>query len=145
MRTGPGATVNAGKVIPARGVMAPLFLEVAGRIRLPLESLAGVLQSKLVLLVGGSKKKTNQQEKGKGRRRKRTAKKKGSGEEERKRRRKRKGRQVEELTNKKGKPRESKPTRGPQVALDRRVRLSPCLSCNSTNEKLPSEGYLQNL
>ena len=37
LRTGPGATDNAGKVIPARGVMVPLF-EVAGRIRPPLEA-----------------------------------------------------------------------------------------------------------
>ena len=54
LRTGPGATDNAGKVIPARSVMAPLFFfEVAGRIRPPLERLAGVLQSKLVPPVSG--------------------------------------------------------------------------------------------
>ena len=43
LRTGPGATENAGKVIPARGVMVPLFGEVPGRIRPPLEGLAGGL------------------------------------------------------------------------------------------------------
>ena len=43
LRSGPGATDNARKVIPARGVMVPLFCEVAGRIRPPLERLAGGL------------------------------------------------------------------------------------------------------
>ena len=57
LRTGPGATDNAGKVIPARGVMVPLLFEVAGRIRPPLERLAGVLQSKLVPPVSGPTKK----------------------------------------------------------------------------------------
>ena len=57
MRTGPGATDNADKVILARGGLVPLPVEVA---RPSLMRLAGVLQSKLVFPVSSSNTKNNQ-------------------------------------------------------------------------------------
>ena len=70
MHTGTGATDNAGKVIPARGVMVPLFLTEVwpGRINQslsPLERQLVVLQSKLVPPVIGSKKKKKKKKKNK--------------------------------------------------------------------------------